>query len=71
MKFQRARYESMNFQFEGFGKTKAEALKVLKKALRLHTQRNNLERGWFTPDDFGFDELELGVPYRDFDTMGD
>lgn len=71
MKFHRARYESLNYQFEGFGKTKAEALKILKKALRLHDPRKELEIDWYTPDDFGFDELELGVPYRDFDAMNE
>lgn len=69
MKFFKASYESVNFNFEGYGKSKAEALKTLRAALKIHTKQYELERGWFEADDFNVEYIEFGIPYRDNDTM--
>ena len=69
MKFYRARFEASSFTFEGFAHTKEQAIKVLRKAVNLHTKQYELEKDWYTEDDFNVDEFQFGVPYRDYDSM--
>lgn len=69
MKFYRARFESINFVFESFANTKEQAVATLKRGLKLHTKQYDLEKDWYTSDDINVDAFELGVPYRDYDTM--
>lgn len=71
MKFYRARYESTNFEFEGFAHTKEQAVATLKRGLKLHTKQYDLEKDWYTPDDINVDAFEFGVPYRDYETIED
>jgi hypothetical protein len=68
-KFYRAKYESSNFEFEGYGLTRAEALKTLKDGLRKHTEQHELEKGWYSKDDINIYLYRFGVPYRDCDTI--
>jgi hypothetical protein len=69
MKIYKAQYDSRNFMFEGFGKTKAEALAALNKALELHTKNRDLEEDWFYKDDIFVVEYQLGLPYCDHDLI--
>ena len=65
MKIWLAIYESANFEFSAFGRTKGEAMKAIRKGLKKHTDQYELERGWFCPDDIFALPYELGHAYRD------
>ena len=67
----RATYESSNFEFEGYGLTRAEALKTLKDGLRKHTEQYDLEKDWYSKDDINIYTFEFGVPYRDSDVISE
>lgn len=65
MRIYKAQYDSRNFTFEGFGKTKAEALATLDKALEIHTKNRDLEEDWFYEEDIFVVEFQIGLPYCD------
>jgi hypothetical protein len=65
MKIYKGSYDSRNFSFEGYGKTRAEALATVHLALEIHTNNYDLEEGWFYPEDVCVEEYEIGLPYCD------
>ena len=69
MKIYKAQYDSRNFSFEGFGKTKDEALATLNKALEIHTKNYDLEEDWFYKESIEVTEYKIGVPYCDYDEI--
>lgn len=63
-----AYYDSRNFCFEAFGKSAAEAKKVLLEGLEEHAKQyaERLEDAhWWYDDDVCVEERTIGVCYRD------
>jgi hypothetical protein len=69
-----AHTDTRNFRFEAMCTSAAGALKLLKKAIKMHEvqckledcdqmPQHSMERWWFE-DDFVVEERSLGVPYR-------
>jgi hypothetical protein len=68
MKIYRAYYDSRNFSFEAYSKSKQGARAKCLEALHLHTEQYDLEPDWFLYDDcdgIEVDDYELDKPYRD------
>jgi hypothetical protein len=66
MKIYCAKYDSLNFSFEGYGSTQNQAKKTLMLALKLHTKQYKCDKDWYYKDDIFVVEYELGKPYRDY-----
>ena len=70
-----AHTDTRNFRFEAMCTSAAGALKLLKKAIKMHEVQYELEdcdqmpphamERWWFEDDFVVEERNLGVPYRD------
>jgi len=58
-------YESRNFSFEAFSKTKAGAATAIRKALEDHTRQYDLDDDWFYEQDIFVVEYKLDTGYRD------
>jgi len=58
-------YDSRNFSFEVFSLTEEGASKAIRKALRDHTKRFDLEKDWFYEEDICVIEYKLDTGYRD------
>jgi hypothetical protein len=65
MRIYRANYESRNFSFEAYGKTKEDAKASLIIGLLRHMHQYNLEADWYCNDDISIVEYQLNTPYRD------
>ena len=68
MKIYRAYYDSRNFSFEAYSKSKKIAHTKCLEALKLHTEQCDLEPDWFMFSDcdgIEVDDYELDTPYRD------
>jgi hypothetical protein len=66
MRIYRANYESRNFSFEAYGKTKEDAKASLIIGLLRHMHQYNLEAEWYHNDDISIVEYQLNAPYRDY-----
>jgi hypothetical protein len=68
MKIYKAYYDSRNFSFEAYSKSKKGAHAKCLEALQLHTKQLNLEPDWFMfgdVDGIEVNDYELDTPYRD------
>ena len=66
MKIYRANYESRNFSFEAYGKTKEDAKASLMIGLLRHMHQYDLDPDWYCEDDISIVEYQLNTPYRDY-----
>jgi hypothetical protein len=66
MKIYRANYESRNFSFEAYGKTKENAKASLMIGLLRHMHQYDLDPDWYYEDDISVVEYQLDTPYRDY-----
>jgi len=72
MKIYRAYYDSRNFSFQAFSRSKESAKFHLLQGLHEHTKQYNLEPDWYLYDgreDIYFQEITLDTPYRDGDIL--
>lgn len=68
MKIYKAYYDSRNFSFEAFSRTKESALYHCKQGLLRHGEQYKLEPDWFMYDDLDCIEVaeyDIDHPYRD------
>ena len=68
MKIYRAYYDSRNYSFEAYSKSKKDAHAKCLEALQLHTKQCDLDPDWFMfgdADGIEIDEYNLNTPYRD------
>jgi hypothetical protein len=65
MKIYRANYESRNFSFEAYGKTKEDAKASLMIGLLRHMHQYDLDPDWYYKDDISVVGYQLDIPYRD------
>ncbi len=66
MKIYRANYESRNFSFEAYGKTKEDAKASLMIGLLRHMHQYDLDSDWYCKDDISVVGYQLDTPYRDY-----
>jgi hypothetical protein len=66
MKIYRANYESRNFSFEAYGKTKEDAKASLIIGLLRHMHQYDLDPDWYYEDDISVVGSQLNTPYRDY-----
>lgn len=73
MKIYRAYYDSRNFTFEAFSKSKGIAYLKCLEALNLHTKEYSLDPTWFnfnlSDNGIEINSFELDTPYRDRETI--
>lgn len=62
-----ASLETRNFDFEGVGTSRAEALDVLKQGLRAHARQYHIDADWFADDleSVEYRSIERGTAFRD------
>jgi hypothetical protein len=65
MKIFKGFYDSRNFSFEVFSKTKAGAATAIRKALEDHTRQYDLDDDWIYEQDIFVVEYKLDTGYRD------
>ena len=65
MRIFRAYYDSRNFSFEAFDKSKELARALVMKGLVTHTKQYNLSQDWCSVDGIECDSYQLGQTYRD------